>query len=95
MALYPLNAKYATREINNRQPPGKAVGVTLAPGPDGQPGGSYQFAGNADSYIEFPNDGGLDVKHSITMLCWVYPESLDGPLFQYFTTNIKYWGMLL
>lgn len=94
VAIYPLNAKYTTREIKNRQPQGKPVGVSLAPGRDGEPGGSYQFAGTAESYIEFPNNGGLDVKHSITMLCWVYPESKDGPLFQYFTTDPKLWGML-
>ena len=89
VALYPLNATYTTQEINNRQPQGTSVGVSLAPGPDGKPGGSYQFTGNADSYIEFPNDGGLDVKHSFTLLCWVYPESSEGPLFHYGVTK---WG---
>ena len=59
--------------------------VYLAPGPDGKPRGSYQFSGQSDSYIEFPNNGGLNVKHSITMLCWVYMETSDvsGPLFTY------------
>ena len=85
MALYPLNSKCGTRELDNFQPQGTPVGVSLAPGPDGKPGGSYQFTGNADSYIEFPNDGGLDVKHSFTLLCWVYPESSEGPLFHYGT----------
>ena len=59
--------------------------VYLAPGPDGKHSGSYQFSGQNDSYIEFPNNGGLNVKHSITMLCWVYMETSDvsGPLFTY------------
>ena len=94
VALYPLNAKYTTQEINNRQPQGTPVGVSLAPGPDGKPGGSYQFTGNANSYIEFPNNGGLDVKQSITMLCWVYPQNTDGPLFNYFNPSISLWGKI-
>ena len=85
IALYPLNSKYETREINNRQTEGTPVGVSLAAGPDGHPGGSYQFSGQANSYIEFPNIEGIDAQHSITMLCWVYLETLDvsGPLFNY------------
>ncbi|KAL9957479.1 hypothetical protein ACROYT_G039117 [Oculina patagonica] len=93
IALYPLNSKYETREINNQQPQGTPVGVSLATGPDGKPGGSYQFAGHASSYIEFPNSGGLHVKHSITMLCWVYLETpyASGPLFNY--GLIVFWGV--
>ena len=85
---------YNTREIENRQPQGTPVGVSLAAGPDGKPGGSYQFTGQANSYIEFPNDGGLDVRHSITMLCWIYPQNLAGPLFNYKTTGGP-WGVHL
>jgi len=92
IALYPLNSKYGTQEIKNRQPQGNAVGVSLAPGPDGKPGGSYQFVGNANSYIEFPNNGGLDVQRSITMLCWIYPQNTDGPLFNYYTPSMWTWG---
>lgn len=92
VAFYPLNAKYVTREFNNRQPQGTPVGVFLSPGPDGKPGGSYQFTGNVDSYIEFPNNGGLDVKYSMTLVFWVFPESLDGPLvlFSYFGKPLKH-----
>ena len=86
IALYPLNSEYQTREANNRQPMGiTGANVSLAPGPKGEPRGSYQFSGQDDSYIAFPNDGGLNVKHSITMLCWVYMETsnVSGPLFSY------------
>ena len=58
----------------------------MAAGPDGKAGGSYQFTGQNNSYIEFPNNGGLDAQHSITLLCWVYPENTDGPIFNYKTT---------
>ena len=76
MAYYPLDKIHGTSEINNRQPKGTPVGVSLAPGPDGQDGGSYQFAGPArGSYIEFPNDGGLDVQRSIAISFWMYVEA--------------------
>ncbi len=96
IALYPLNSKYETQEINNRQTKGTpGIGVALAAGPDGKPGGSYQFTGKADSYIEFPNNGnngGLDVQHSITMLCWMYLQNTDGPIFNYVTSGSN-WGV--
>ena len=68
--------------------------VSLAPGPEGEPRGSYQFSGQDDSYIEFSNNGGLNVKRSMTMLCWVYMETLNvsGPLFSY---NNSPWGIRL
>ena len=74
IALYPLNSQYQTQEAYNRQHMGTteanaslAPSPSLAPGPDGKPRGSYQFPGQEDSYIEFPNNGGLNVKPSITM----------------------------
>ena len=65
VALYPLNSEYQTREANNRQPIGTAGSdVALAPGPEDEPLGSYQFSGQDDSYIEFPND--TSVGHSFS-----------------------------
>ena len=96
IALYPLNSQYQTREAYNRQPMGATgANVSLAPGPEGEPLGSYQFSGQNDSYIEFPNNGGLNVKHSITMLCWVYMETsvVSGPLFSY--NCPPQWGIRL
>ena len=96
IALYPLNSQYQTREAYNRQPMGTTgANVSLAPGPEGEPRGSYQFSGQNDSYIELPNNGGLNVKHSITMLCWVYMETSDvsGPLFSY--NSPTQWGICL
>ncbi|KAL9954039.1 hypothetical protein ACROYT_G041527 [Oculina patagonica] len=90
-ALYPLNSWFATREIYDEQPQGTSFGVSLAAGPNNVDGGSYQFDGHINSYIQFPNNGGLDVQHSITLLCWLYPENTDGPIFQYGpSTN---WGV--
>ena len=85
VALFPLNAKYGTKEINKQVAQGVPKGVRLAPGPDGAADGSYEFSGTSNSYIEFPNSAGgpLDVRYSITMLCWVYHGGQDGPLFNY------------
>ena len=70
-------------------------GVSLAEGPDGTPDSAYEFAGTVNSYIEFPNtEGGpLDVRYSMTMLCWVYHFGQDGPLFNYKTSGP--WGVHL
>ena len=88
--LFPLNAEYETRDIKNRTAPGIPSGVSLAPGPYGEEAGSYEFFGNANSFIEFPNSpgGALDVRYSMTILCWVYYDENggpDGPIFEYNT----------
>ena len=91
MASFPLNATYGTKEINNRTASGVLSGVSLAPGPDGKANGSYEFSGNSDSYIEFPNSpgGALDVRYSMTMLCWFYHCNQDGPLFEYGNNGVR------
>ena len=91
--MYPLDGLSGTKEINNRVGEGVPSGVYLAPGPDGKSDGSHEFSGTANSYIEFPNDGGLDVMNSITMLCWLYPGGQNGPIFNY--RNSGSWGVHL
>ena len=86
--LFPLNAEYQTRDIKNRTAPGVPSGVSLTPGPYGEEDGSYEFFGNANSFIEFPNSpgGALDVRYSMTILCWVYFDEKGvshGPIFNY------------
>ena len=41
------------------------------------------FYGTASSYIEFANEGGLDTRYSITLMCWVQPGDKDGLIFSY------------
>ena len=96
VAFFPLNAAYGTKEINNRAVKGIPRGVTLAPGPDGRPNYSYKFSGSSNSYIEFPNwiGGPLDVRYSMTILCWVYYDGKGGPLFNYekgSTWGVHFW----
>ena len=63
-----------------------------APGPDTYPGGSYQFYGRRDSYIELPNRGKLDTRRSITIIAWIYHEGRAGPIFNYMPNG---WGVHL
>ena len=83
VAFYPLNARYKATEKENRQPKGILGDVSITHGPYNEPGGAYMFYGTNSSYIEFPNDGGLDTWFSITLMCWVRPGGRDGPLFSY------------
>ena len=87
--LFPLNAEYQTRDIKNRTAPGIPSGVSLAPGPNGEKDGSYEFFGNTNSFIEFPNSpgGALDVRYSMTILCWVYYDENGGPHGPIFSYN--------
>ena len=96
VAFFPLNAAYGTKEIKNRVAEGDPERVSQAPGPDGTANSAYEFAGTADSYIEFPNTegGSLDVRYSMTMLCWVYYNGKNGPLFNYKTSGY-HWGVHL
>ena len=82
-----MNDKYKTREIKDPQSEGTLGNVYLAPGRKGRAKGSYRFIGQGDSYIELPNNGGLDVEHSITILCWMYPENIHGLIFKYNTSD--------
>ncbi|XP_073241395.1 uncharacterized protein [Porites lutea] len=89
-AFYPLNAQHLTHDISpNKNQPGEPNGVHLAPGPFGHPQGSYQFSGSFGSYIEIPNNGGLDTRYSITILAWLNQENDDGPIVNF---GSDVWG---
>ena len=63
-------------------------------GPTNEFNGAYQFKGTTVSFIQFPNTGGiLDVKYSITLMCWVRPGGQDGPLFNYKRQGASVWGV--
>ena len=84
VAVYPLDATSGARDLSpTRNLPGKLSGVSIAPGPDGQPNTAFRFSGRPNSYIEFPNLGRLDTRRSITCLAWVFNEGRKGPIFQY------------
>ena len=91
IAFYPLNARYEATEKENRQLRGIVGDVAITNGPYNEPGEAYMFYGTESSYIVFPNNGGLDIRFSITMTCWVQPEGQDGPLVVY--ENFFMWIM--
>ena len=93
VAFYPLNKHFTTNDEQNRpQLRGSASNVVLTRGPHNEARGAYEFSGNSNSYIEFPNGGGiLDVQHSFTLMCWVRPGGQDGQIFNYKKTGA--WGV--
>ena len=95
VALFPLDGTYGTKEINGRQPDGIPYGVKLAPGPDGEKNGSYEFSGK--SHIKFPNNGMLDIKHSFTLLAWLQtfnPNSIV-PVVAYYSMEKSRIGVVM
>ena len=95
VAFYPLNARYKAAEKENRQPNGILGNVGITDGPYNEPGGAYMFHGTESSYIEFPNNGGLDTRFSITLMCWVQPGGQDGSLFTYTVYPSGRYGVIM
>ena len=90
--MYPLDGRHWTNDIGpNKNPPGIPNDVHLAPGPNRHPQGSYQFSGSVTSYIEIPNNGGLETRYSITVLAWLKSETDAGPIFVYGDTGFRLW----
>ena len=84
--MYPLDATNGARDLSpTKNLPGKLSGVSIVPGPDGGPNTALRFSGSPDNYIEFPNNGRLDTRRSITCLVWVFNEGRGGTVFQYKT----------
>ena len=66
--------------------------VRIANGPFGNSGGSLEFAGEPDSFIQIPNvyDGFVDAKRSITLLAFVYPMGRGGPIVSYHINGLGF-----
>lgn len=84
MAVYPLDATNGARDLSpTKNLPGKLSRVSIVPGPEGQRDTALRFSGSPSSYIEFPNNGRLNTRRSITCLVWVFNEGRGGTVFQY------------
>ena len=94
VAFYPLNKQFGTADVKRRsQITGISSNVSLTTGPFNTTDGAYEFWGNENSYIEFPDgDNLLEVHNSISLMCWIRPEGKGGPLFQYDMYHLK-WGV--
>lgn len=82
-AVFPLNQATRGKDLRKLNPSARTRNVKYAPGPYGRTGGSTRFLGRGNSYIQFPNRGGLDTRRSITILAWIYPEGRPGPIFNF------------
>lgn len=99
LATYSFTSAVRGGDISQyKNPPARIVGVSFITGPDGHPQGAYYFPGvtrirgrRRVSYAVIPNNGCLDVRYSLTMIFWVFPEA-PGPLVQF---NPKGWGVHL
>ncbi|XP_035671149.1 uncharacterized protein LOC118412408 [Branchiostoma floridae] len=85
IAFWPLNKDYEGRDVSGNGHDAIVMeNVVPDQGPLGQDGGSYFFQGSLNSYIEFPNNGKLDTKYSITIVAAVYPlAAAAGPILSY------------
>ncbi|XP_031565061.1 uncharacterized protein LOC116300342, partial [Actinia tenebrosa] len=91
VGLFPLNSLHTTKDISNSYlTAGIAVGVSLAPGPDDKPGGSYYFPGSPGSYIDIPKQPKLDTRYSISIFAWIYNQGTAGPIIIYATGTSQY-----
>ena len=84
MVLFSLSGTNGTVD---RSPNGaiKAVSsnIKYAPGPYGNPNGSFFFSGINSSFVELKNTGELDARFSMSAFAWVHLDNSDGPLFKY------------
>ena len=91
MAVYPLSSRTKGRDISVfSNPSGRLSYVRPVSGPDGRPNTATQFFGKPNSYIQFPNNGRLDTRRSITLMAWIYHEGSAGPIFNYMPNG---WGV--
>lgn len=82
--MYPFNNETLANDVSPHKAVGELVGTTFSPGIHGEPGGSIEVQGRADSYIELSRDAGnLNIKLSITILLYVYPLGSPGPIVNY------------
>ncbi|XP_035658069.1 uncharacterized protein LOC118403460 [Branchiostoma floridae] len=95
VGLWPLNARFGASDITGNGNDGTSTGTQLAAGPYGEADGAFLFSGTANSYIDIPNNGKLDVRYSFTILAHVYPTGEDGPIFDYVGTNPNIWHWAL
>ena len=95
VALFSLSGTNGTLDIS---PNGvtKAVSnnITFAPGPFGNPNGSFFFSGISSSYVELKNTGELDTRFSIGVFAWVHLDNSSGLIYKHEQVK-KYYGFSL
>ena len=84
MAIFSLSGTKGTEDMSqNGATKAVSKNVQFAPGPYGNPNGSFFFNGDESSYVELKNTGELDARFSISVFAWVHLDSGNGPIFEY------------
>jgi len=95
VALFSLSGTNGTVD---RSPNGaiKAVpnNIKFAPGPHGNPNGSFYFSGINRSHVKLRKSGQLDTRFSIGVFAWVHLDNSSGPIYTHELPN-KYYGLSL
>ena len=88
MAFFPLSGPNGTVDLSPNEAT-KAVpnNIAFAPGPFGNPNGSFFFSGMNNSYVELKNNGDLDTRFSFSVFAWVHLHNSSGPIYQYEILN--------
>jgi hypothetical protein len=84
VAVFPFDDEYAGLEAIQGEITSTLSAVDKTQGPDGKEHGALMLRGTPLSFIEIPANQRLDVRTSITILCYVYPITGKlGPLVNY------------
>lgn len=76
MVLFLFNVRYEVRDVIGGNFLGEISLVILVVGFDNKEGGLFLFFGILDSFIEFLNNGKLDIKDFLIILVWVFFEKV-------------------
>ena len=94
MALFTFNGANGTIDESPRGlTPAVSRGITFAPGPFGNPNGSFFFIGNKNSFVKMKNIGEIDARFSISIFAWVFLDNSSGIIYKYEKSN--YFGCLM
>ena len=94
MALFTFNGANGTIDKSPRGlTPAVSRSITFAPGPFGNPNGSFFFSGNKNSFVKMKNIGEIDARFSISIFAWVFLDNSSGIIYKYEKSN--YDGCLM
>ncbi|KAL9987564.1 hypothetical protein ACROYT_G001896 [Oculina patagonica] len=84
VALFSLSGNNGTVDMSpNGATKAVSNNITFAPGPFGNPNGSFFFSGDEGSYVELKNTGELDTRFSISVFAWVHLHNSSGPIYKH------------
>ena len=96
MALFSLSGTNGTEDMSpNGAIKADSNNIKFAPGPYGNPNGSFYFSGiNSSSYVKLRKSAQLDTRFSIGVFAWVHLDNSSGPIYMHELPN-KYYGLSL